>query len=460
MTSRPRPTRTDPDSEATVPTARDAAPRAVTTCSGWRRPARSTTASPPWSAACSTTPSPCSPTSSTPSSGSAASVASTPPTSRCSPTACAPSASRASRSTSPTATSRPPTRSFVLADTPGHVQYTRNMVTGASTAELALILIDARHGVVEQTRRHLAVTGLLRRAATSSSRSTRWTSSTATSRRFDDDRRRVRRHAARSASTTSRPSRSRPSSATTSSTAPTARLVRRAHPARAPRVRPGRHRPRPPSRCACRCSTSSARRAPSTRDYRGYAGRLASGVVRPGDEVTVLPGGAPHHRRRHRPRRQTARRVARRRLRAAVGRAAAGRRHRRRRAATSRRADEPSLPTRRPRPARSPSLVRAPAAPRRPVLLRVGTRTVRALVDDIVDQLDLARCEHADRARRRWRSTPSATSAPAGRRRSPLDDYRDLRRTGAFLLIDEADGSHARGWHGRRAATAAPDEGI
>src|SRR4249919_4097603 len=52
------------------------------------------------------------------------------------------------------------TRSYVLADTPGHVQYTRNMVTGASTAELALILIDARHGVVEQTRRHLAVTGL------------------------------------------------------------------------------------------------------------------------------------------------------------------------------------------------------------------------------------------------------------------------------------------------------------
>src|SRR5688572_14997746 len=53
------------------------------------------------------------------------------------------------------------TRSYVLADTPGHVQYTRNMVTGASTAELALILIDARHGVVEQTRRHSALTHLL-----------------------------------------------------------------------------------------------------------------------------------------------------------------------------------------------------------------------------------------------------------------------------------------------------------
>jgi sulfate adenylyltransferase subunit 1 len=55
-----------------------------------------------------------------------------------------------------------PRREFVLADTPGHVQYTRNTVTGASTAELAVLLVDARHGVVEQTRRHAAVLALLR----------------------------------------------------------------------------------------------------------------------------------------------------------------------------------------------------------------------------------------------------------------------------------------------------------
>jgi len=54
-----------------------------------------------------------------------------------------------------------PRRSFILADTPGHVEYTRNMVTGASTAELALVLVDARHGVVEQTRRHAAAAALL-----------------------------------------------------------------------------------------------------------------------------------------------------------------------------------------------------------------------------------------------------------------------------------------------------------
>ena len=54
------------------------------------------------------------------------------------------------------------TRKFVLADCPGHVQYTRNTVTGASTAELAVVLIDARNGLVEQTRRHLAVMAFLR----------------------------------------------------------------------------------------------------------------------------------------------------------------------------------------------------------------------------------------------------------------------------------------------------------
>ena len=54
-----------------------------------------------------------------------------------------------------------PRRSFVLADTPGHVQYTRNTVTGMSTADIAVVLVDARSGLVEQTRRHATVAGLL-----------------------------------------------------------------------------------------------------------------------------------------------------------------------------------------------------------------------------------------------------------------------------------------------------------
>ncbi|MDB4144074.1 sulfate adenylyltransferase subunit CysN [Akkermansiaceae bacterium] len=55
-----------------------------------------------------------------------------------------------------------PRRKFIIADTPGHTQYTRNMVTGASTANLAIILIDARKGVIEQTKRHSFIANLLR----------------------------------------------------------------------------------------------------------------------------------------------------------------------------------------------------------------------------------------------------------------------------------------------------------
>ena len=52
-------------------------------------------------------------------------------------------------------------RKFIIADTPGHVQYTRNMATGASNCDLAVILIDARHGVLEQTRRHAFICSLI-----------------------------------------------------------------------------------------------------------------------------------------------------------------------------------------------------------------------------------------------------------------------------------------------------------
>src|SRR5260370_10783254 len=55
-----------------------------------------------------------------------------------------------------------PKRKFIIADTPGHIQYTRNMVTGASTADLAVVLVDARHGLTEQSRRHAFLTTLLR----------------------------------------------------------------------------------------------------------------------------------------------------------------------------------------------------------------------------------------------------------------------------------------------------------
>lgn len=54
-----------------------------------------------------------------------------------------------------------PRRKFIIADSPGHIQYTRNMVLDASTANAAIILIDARHGVIEQTKRHTFIASLL-----------------------------------------------------------------------------------------------------------------------------------------------------------------------------------------------------------------------------------------------------------------------------------------------------------
>src|SRR6202042_1197497 len=54
-----------------------------------------------------------------------------------------------------------PKRKFIIADTPGHIQYTRNMFTGASTAQLVIVLVDARHGLLEQSRRHAFLASLL-----------------------------------------------------------------------------------------------------------------------------------------------------------------------------------------------------------------------------------------------------------------------------------------------------------
>ena len=102
-----------------------------------------------------------------------------------------------------------PARKFILADCPGHVQYTRNMVTGSSTADVIVLLVDARNGVVEQTRRHPAVAALLRvpHVVLASTRST-WST---TPRSGSPRSPRISRMLARtSASPTSTASRSRP----------------------------------------------------------------------------------------------------------------------------------------------------------------------------------------------------------------------------------------------------------
>ncbi|GAB3081612.1 sulfate adenylyltransferase subunit 1 [Pedococcus soli] len=331
------------------------------------------------------------------------------------------------------------TRSYVLADTPGHVQYTRNMVTGASTAELALILIDARHGVVEQTRRHLAVTGLLgvRHVAVAVNKMdlVDWDRV-----RFDEIVAEFTRHATRfgiedvvavpvsalfgdnivdrsdRASWYAGPTLLEHLESVPVGTDPSAQPLRV----------PVQYVIRP--------------QKDGHRDYRGYAGRLSSGVVRPGDEVVVLPGGARTRvagidRARadgtveeldvaFAPQSVTLRLtddidVSRGDLIAA--------------------ADDPSLTTR-SLAGTVAVLDDRPVRQRDRVLLRVGTRTVRAIVEDVVDQLDIETMEQ--------RTAPDGLALNAiGRVRIRLaddvaiDDYRQLRRTGAFLLIDENDGS-------------------
>ncbi|WP_270889380.1 sulfate adenylyltransferase subunit 1 [Pedococcus sp. 5OH_020] len=331
------------------------------------------------------------------------------------------------------------TRSYVLADTPGHVQYTRNMVTGASTAELALILIDARHGVVEQTRRHLAVTGLLgvRHVAVAVNKMdlVDWDHA-----RFEEIVAEFRRHAARFGiddvvavpvsalfgdNVVDRSDRA-PWYAGPTLLEHLEAVPVGTDPSTQPFRLPVQHVIRPQSA--------------QHRDYRGYAGRLASGVVRPGDEVVVLPAG----------RRTTVSGIDRARAdgtieslevafapQSVVLRLAED-------IDVSRgdllaAADTPGLVT------RSLSgtvavLSDRPVRHRDRVLVRVGTRTVRALVEDVVDQLDIETMEQ--------RTAPDGLALNAiGRVRIKLaedvaiDDYRALRRTGAFLLIDDSDGS-------------------
>ncbi|MEO5982834.1 MAG: GTP-binding protein [Pedococcus sp.] len=331
------------------------------------------------------------------------------------------------------------TRSYVLADTPGHVQYTRNMVTGASTAELALILIDARHGVVEQTRRHLAVTGLLgvRHVAVAVNKMdlVEWEQT-----RFDEIVAEFSGHAKRfgiedvvsvpvsalfgdnivdrsdRASWYTGPTLLEHLEAVPVGTDPSAQ------PLRVPVqyvIRPQSH---------------------GHHDYRGYAGRLSSGVVRPGDDVVVLPSGA----------RTRVAGIDRARSDGSVEELAVAFAPQSvvlrlvddldiSRGDLIAAADQPS-PTTRSLAGTIAVLDDRPVRQRDRVLLRVGTRTVRAIVEDVVDQLDIETMEQ--------RTAPDGLGLNAiGRVRIRLaedvaiDDYRQLRRTGAFLLIDESDGS-------------------
>jgi sulfate adenylyltransferase subunit 1 len=329
-----------------------------------------------------------------------------------------------------------PRREFVLADTPGHVQYTRNTVTGASTAELAVLLVDARNGIVEQTRRHAAVLALLRVPrlvlAINKIDLVGYDEETLTAIGKDFA------GLARSLGFPDDAVVTIPLSALVGDN-----VVERSertpwydgptllgHLESVPVVGPDVNAPfRMPVQYVIRP------RSEDLHDYRGYAGQVASGTVSPGDEVVVLPQGL----------RTTV---------AAVDTAdgpldvaGAGR------SVTVLLADDIDI-------SRGDLLAAADAPPRvideldttlcwlaekplRPgarLLLKHGTRTTQVIVGAIVERLDPDTLSFVD--------PPAQLQindiAHVGLRTAdalPVDDYADVRTTGSFLLIDPPTGN-------------------
>ncbi|MFF2656510.1 sulfate adenylyltransferase subunit 1 [Kitasatospora sp. NPDC058032] len=326
-----------------------------------------------------------------------------------------------------------PRRRFILADTPGHVQYTRNMVTGASTAELAVVLVDARNGVVEQTRRHAAVAALLRVPhvvlavnkmdlvdyaepvfAAIAAEFTAYAASLG-----------VKDVVAVPISALAGDNVVEPSAHMDWYGGPTLLEHLETVPVGSdPSAEPARF----PVQYVIRPQTEEHP------DYRGYAGQLASGVLRVGDAVTVLPSGHT----------TTVTGID------ALGRATdiawAPQ------SVTVRLADDIDISR--------GDLIAAGSAPvptkdieatvshlnERPlrtgdkVLLKHTTRTVRALVKEITYRIDIDTLEQRSGAEglnvNDIGHVVLRTAEPLA-----LDGYRDNRRTGSFLLIDPADGT-------------------
>ncbi|KQV19528.1 MULTISPECIES: sulfate adenylyltransferase subunit 1 [unclassified Kitasatospora] len=332
-----------------------------------------------------------------------------------------------------------PRRRFILADTPGHVQYTRNMVTGASTAELAVVLVDARNGVLEQTRRHAAVAALLRvpHVVLAVNKMDLVGYDEAVFAQITGE---FTAYAARLGvndivtvpiSALAGDNVVEPSTHMDWYTGPTLlehlETVRvDTDPADAPARFPVQYVIRP--------------QRGEFHDYRGYAGQLASGALRTGDTVTVLPSG----------RTGTISGID------VLGRSAdiasVGQ------SVTLRLAEDLDI-------SRGDLLAAGPP-PRltqdveatvchlhdRPlkagdkVLLKHTTRTVRAVVKEIACRIDITAPieeggldQHTDVQELRVNDIGKVllrTAEPLA-----LDDYRDNQRTGSFLLIDPADGT-------------------
>ena len=185
-------------------------------------------------------------------------------------------------------------RSFVLADCPGHVQYTRNTVTGSSTADVVVLLVDARKGVLEQTRRHLAVTALLRvpHVVVAVNKIDLVDFSQEVYERVEAEVQTVARELGVSqaiaipVSALEGDNIAERSARTPWYAGPSLLELLEALP---PSDDPAHEAFRLPVQLVIR--PQGAARDEAHRDYRGYAGQVASGVVRVGDEVVALPSG-------------------------------------------------------------------------------------------------------------------------------------------------------------------------
>jgi sulfate adenylyltransferase subunit 1 len=329
-----------------------------------------------------------------------------------------------------------PRRRFILADTPGHVQYTRNMVTGASTAQLAVVLIDARNGVVEQTRRHAAVAALLKvpHLVLAVNKMDLVGYDEGVFAAIADE---FTAYAGRLGltdvvdipiSALAGDNVVEPSSHMDWYAGPTLlehlETVDVSHDLTAQPARfPVQYVLRPQSQ-------------DGFRDYRGYAGQLVSGVLRPGDAVTVLPSG-----------RNTVISGIDRLGQQDVPFAVAPQ------SVTLRLADDldiargdliaPRVNAPIPTQDITATVCHVADRPLRAgdrVLLRHGTSTVKAVVRTLDNRLDIdtlgeVSAPDALRVNEIGRITLRTATA------LPLDDYADNRRTGSFLLIDEQDGA-------------------
>ncbi len=327
-----------------------------------------------------------------------------------------------------------PARKFILADCPGHVQYTRNTVTGASTAELAVVLVDARNGLVEQTRRHLAVAAFLRvpHVVLAVNKMDLVDFDALMFRRIESE------FAAAAASLGVPDVVSVPVSALHGDNVATrsARTGWYDGPTlleHLEAVPTGREAVAEPMRFPVQLVLRP--RTPEHPDYRGLAGRIASGVLQVGDEVIALPSAV-------------------RSLVAGidtpdgpVSRAAAGE------SVTVLLADEidagrgevlahPSQP---PRVVTELDadlcwLADRPLRPGARVLVKHGTRTVRAIVTELTGRLDLHTLRHTEPPNSLELNEIGGAKLRLAESLA-VDTYATDRHTGGFLVIDVGDGN-------------------